>query len=358
MVASAAMAKRKRSAPTDEPFVVREAAPRDLDQLVALAAHLDSVNLPNDEKALEGNIARSRASFSGKTKDPFRREYMFVLEGVDSGRIAGTCMLFAQHGHPDAPHVFFDVIPDERYSLTLDRHFRHICLRLGFNYKGPTETGGLVLDPRLRGLGLGKQLSYVRFLFIAMYRPRFRKSIIAELMPPLTDDGRSLLWESLGRKFTGLDYQEADKLSRQNKEFITSLFPQSPILASLLPDDVQAIIGEVGEETKGVRSMLESIGFEYSERIDPFDGGPHFEALTDEITLVRDSRSSQLVAEALDDREAGAEALVGVGAATGPTKFRAMRSRARHSGDRIMLPKATTSQLKLRPGDRIWSVPY
>jgi hypothetical protein len=108
---------------------------------------------------------------------------------------------------------------------------------------------------------------------MAMYRGLFRDSVIAELMPPLLSDGRSRLWEHLGRRFTGLSYQEADKLSHDNKEFIISLFPQD-IQASLLPDDVQELIGEVGEDTKGVKRMLENVGFEYSHRIDPFDGGP------------------------------------------------------------------------------------
>ena len=33
--------------------------------------------------------------------------------------------------------------------------------------------------------------------------------------------------------------------------------------------------------------MLSRIGFRYAERVDPFDGGPHFIAPTDEITLIR-----------------------------------------------------------------------
>ena len=105
-------------------------------------------------------------------------------------------------------------------------------------------------------------------------------------MPPLEPDGTSLLWESLGRRFTGLSYQEADRLSNQNKEFIRALFPQDPLYVTLLPPHVQQLVGQVGPETKGVEKMLREIGFEYAQRIDPFDGGPHFHAATDEITLV------------------------------------------------------------------------
>ena len=60
-------------------------------------------------------------------------------------------MIFAQHGSRRAPHVFFDVLEEERYSETLDRHFAHRVLRIGYNYKGLTEVGGLVVRPELRG---------------------------------------------------------------------------------------------------------------------------------------------------------------------------------------------------------------
>ena len=116
-------------------------------------------------------------------------------------------------------------------------------------------------------------------------------------MPPLEPDGTSLLWEALGRKFTGLSYQEADRLSQDNKEFIRALFPQDPIYASLLPRRVQELIGQVGPDTKGVEKMLREVGFSYADRIDPFDGGPHFHARTDEISLVRQARTARVVAE-------------------------------------------------------------
>ena len=95
-------------------------------------------------------------------------------------------------------------------------------------------------------------------------------------MPPLEADGTSLLWESVGRRFTGLSYQEADRLSQDNKEFIRALFPQDPLYASLLPPHVQELIGKVGPDTRGVEKMLREVGFTYAHRIDPFDGGPAF----------------------------------------------------------------------------------
>src|SRR5690349_7175406 len=278
-------------------FILREVFPDDLDGLHAVASHLDSVNLPDDRAVLERLIDHSRKSFNGQL-DVFKREYMFVLVDNDQKRIIGTSMIHAPHGTRRAPHIFFDVMTDERYSETLDKHFIHKVLRIGYNYNGPTEIGGLVLHPayRRKTEALGKWLSYVRFLYIGLHRASFRDEVLSELLPPLESDGTSQLWEALGRHFTGISYQEADHVSQSNKEFIRALFPADSIYISLLPFSVQKLIGEVGPETKGVEKMLRRIGFEYAERIDPFDGGPHFIAKTNDITLVKTTRTAKVVA--------------------------------------------------------------
>ena len=278
-------------------FLLREIEPADLPGLLAVAAHLNTVNLPNDGVVLEELIALSRRSFAGQI-DVFKRQYLFGLFRRDAGEevLIGTSMIHAQHGTRRAPHIFFDVLTDERYSESLDRHFIHKVLRIGSNYNGPTEIGGLVLMPEYRHheAGLGRQLSYARFLYLALHRGSFRDEVISELLPPLEADGTSLLWEALGRHFTGMSYQEADRISQTNKEFIRTLFPSEPLYVCLLPEAVQALVGQVGPATRGVERMLRRIGFDYAERIDPFDGGPHFIARTDDISLVKATRRAQV----------------------------------------------------------------
>src|SRR5262245_15443544 len=269
-------------------FRIRQSYREDVDQVLAVAEHLDTVNLPADRPHIEGILDRSEKSFS-EAVPVFDREYLFVLEDIKTGRIIGTSMIYAQHGTKRAPHIYFRVERDERYSYTLDKYFVHRTLRIGYNYDGPTEIGGLILLPEYRKHpeSPGKALSYVRFLFMRIHRTGFRDQVLSELLPPLETDGTSKLWEALGRRFTGLTYQEADLLSKDNKEFIHALFPDDPIHTELLPDEVQAIIGQVGPDTKAVEAMLRRIGFEYAGQIDPFDGGPHFVAKTDDITVVR-----------------------------------------------------------------------
>jgi arginine N-succinyltransferase len=277
-------------------FRIRQSYREDVGQILAVAEHLDTVNLPADRGHLERILELSEKSFT-EAVPPAEREYLFVLEDLAKKKVIGTSMIHAQHGTRRAPHIFFRVENDERYSYTLDRYFVHRTLRIGYNYDGPTEIGGLILLPEYRGNpeSLGKLLSYVRFVFIRMHRPVFRADILSELLPPLEADGTSKLWEALGRNFTGLTYQEADLLSKDNKEFIHALFPDDPIHTELLPADVRAIIGQVGPETRGVEKILRRIGFDYAGQIDPFDGGPHFTARTDDITLVRDAKQVRLV---------------------------------------------------------------
>ena len=335
-------------------FRIRQSYREDVDQVLAVAEHLDTVNLPADRKIIETILDRSERSFS--TELPAHdREFVFVLEDTAAKRIIGTSMIYAQHGTKRAPHIFFRVESDERYSLTLDRYFVHQTLRIGYNYHGPTEIGGLILLPEYRRnpAGLGKMLSYVRFLFMRMHRSLFRDHVLSELLPPLEADGTSKLWEALGRRFTGLSYQEADRLSKDNKEFIQALFPDDPIHTELLPDDVRSVIGQVGEDTRAVEKMLRRIGFDYAEQIDPFDGGPHFVAKTDDITIVRDAREVEVRAEG-----GGTErkwAIAAVETAGQRPEFRAVGARVTPlDGGAVGMSEQARRALGISDGQKVW----
>ena len=336
-------------------FRIRQSYRKDVDQVLAVAEHLDTVNLPADRKSIEGLLDRSERSFTGELA-VVEREFLFVLEDLAQQRIIGTSMIYAQHGTKRAPHIFFRVENDERYSVTLDRYLVHQTLRIGYNYNGPTEIGGLILLPEYRGNkdALGKALSYVRFLFMRMHRELFRDQVLSELLPPLEPDGASKLWEALGRHFTGLTYQEADRLSKDNKEFINALFPDDPIHTELLPEDVQAIIGQVGPETKAVESMLRRIGFDYADQIDPFDGGPHFVANTDDITLVKQAREIAVttVEHADGERPWAVLATETAGAKPG---FRAIGARViPMAHDAIGITDDARRRLAVEDGQRVW----
>lgn len=341
-------------------LLLREAQHRDLPELTRLAARLDSVNLPHDERALAAIVAHSERSFAEELRDPLARSYVFVLEDPRRGRVLGTSMLIAQHGTRESPCTFFDVTQREHYSSTLDKHFRHQVLSIGYHFDGPTEIGGLVVHPEHRGgeAHPGKQLSYVRFLFMAAFPRRFREEVLAELMPPLSRDGRSAFWEACGERFTGLDYHEADRLSRRNKEFIQQLFPPGGIYATLLPPRVQRQLGAVGPQTVAARAMLVRLGFRYAQRIDPFDGGPHYVARRAEITLTGAYRRLRIASADLRRLGGAEDLLVGLARPGDTPRFRAVRTPARLDGEAVLLPPRARALLGVETGERVHAIPF
>ena len=334
-------------------FVIRQPTEADVPGVLEVARHLDSVNLPARKDHVLEFVDHAIRSFSGQLP-PNEREFLFVLEDRDNGRVIGTSMIHAQHGTKRAPHVYFQVLKEDRYSQTLDRFFRHECLRIGYDYDGPTEIGGLILLPSYRGNSsrLGTLLSYMRFLYIAMHRSWFRDQVISELLPPLNPDGTSKLWEHLGKRFTGLTYQEADLLSKDNKEFIRALFPHGLIYTSLFPETVRNMIGQVGNETRGVEKSLKRIGFRFANQLDPFDGGPHYTAATDSITLVRDSMPYTLKVISSAD-ESRPWAIV----ASESPNFRAIGARVIPMEGQILGVTETVRQtLGTDDGGQVWAV--
>ncbi len=306
-------------------ILMREVKPADLERLYKLAERLNTLNLPADRERLERIIQKSNDSFGGRYASLKDREYVFVMFDPRVDRLIGSCLIIAQHGTFARPSVYFQVRPQQMYSSTIERHFIHQTLQLTFDYDGPTEIGGLILDPEYRGheLKLGKLLSFVRFLYIGMHREWFRDEIVAELLPPLTEDGGSELWDYLGHHFTGLDYMTADRMSRENIEFIRALFPVTPLYTSLLPHRVSALIGEVGPKTKPVEKMLRDIGFAYNDHIDPFDGGPAFTVATGKCEPVTRTRREFFVGELAPDAPAHGRALIGYEYDDPEVRFRA-----------------------------------
>jgi arginine N-succinyltransferase len=335
-------------------YEIRAALRADQDEILRLAEHLDSVNLPFDADEVAEILDASERSFSGEIQDPRERQYVFVLRDRERSLAVGTSMIIAQLGSRDAPYIFFDVRKEERYSNTLDRHFIHQVLAIGYSYFGPTEIGGLVVHPDHRKAPerLGMLISYVRFLFIAAHRELFQNRVLAELMPPLQPDGTSHLWEAVGRHFTGLSYREADRLSKKNKEFIRGLFPTGDIYVSLLAPEARAVIGEVGPQTKGVAKMLTRIGFRYWDRVDPFDGGPHFIAPTDEVELVVRTHRTRVLRG--DPDPALARRCLVARSVPGPPYFHAVSALTLLSPDRpeeIVVERAALDRLDIQDGE-------
>ena len=293
-------------------FIIRPVAREDLNQMTDLAKQFNLLNLPGDRKILNEKINRSEASFAGDlTKE--KSEYIFVIEDTEENMVVGSSLILAKHGNEEVPHCYFKILKRDHFSQDLGIGFIHQVLRFQLDTDGPTEIGGLLVDKayRRRPERLGKQISLSRFVFMGLHPEKFESRVLCELTPPLTEEGRSEFWEALGRRFTGLPYQEADMLSQTNKEFIESLFPEEDIYLSLLDSKARLVLGRVGEATKPAQHLLESIGFSYLDEVDPFDGGPHYGSATKEILPIKLGKKLR-VAE-MADASLKTQGLVGVG---------------------------------------------
>jgi arginine N-succinyltransferase len=337
-------------------LILRPVASEDLADLGALAAQLDSMNLPNDPEFLAGRVELSLRSFAGAVP-PEQAVYVFALEDQQAGRVIGTSLIVAKHGRPGVPYYWLEVSTEERRSTEVGRRFVHTKLRLRSSEDGPTEVGGLILDPawRQHPLRCGKALSIVRFAWISAHPTRFEPQLIAEMLSPFVAPGRNLLWDAFGARFTGLSYREADRLSARTKQFIADLFPRDPVYATLFPEEVQKSIGQPNETARAAVRILEKIGFHPLNQVDPFDGGPYFGAARDAIVSVRERRELVLPCQVPADAEAEGEVLALL-SAEGRLGFRATVVALDREGAPVV-SRACREALGVAGGERVSITP-
>lgn len=339
-------------------ILLREIQERDIDAIERLAQVPGMFNLQADRDALREKVKLSTRSLSQGAM--FRREskFIFVAEDVSTGQIVGTSMIASQHGTEEAPHFYFEVGSEQKISTTINTGFIHGTLKLKYDTDGPSEIGALVIDPTLRNRPdrAGRQISFVRFLYLALHREQFKKKIIAELLPPLNKKGQSPLWEAIGRRFTNMDYWEADALCSKSKEFIVSLFPSGKIYTTFLSAEARNAIGKVGKDTEAVLHMLRKIGFEYKNHVDPFDGGPHLWADVEKIAPVKKLILSEW-GSSNGSFQAGDLGLVTSIEPAQPGTFRAIAARVDESR-LLQAEPELISALGLKAGQKIAFMPY
>ncbi len=359
-------------------FIIRQAKPADLSTLLKLAQMVHFINLPADKEVISAKIAQSQQSFTraagGKPRESrtnrqaaengaiglgaaVRRadQFMFVLEDTETGVCLGTSQIMAHMGGPGNPNFSLKLTRKQFFSHSLQTGTSHMVARLFPDESGPTEIGGLILQPASRGHKLGRFLSLVRFHFIALHRALFADRVIAEMMGPITLDGVSPLWEALGRRFIPLSYTEADKHCQRSREFISALLPKEDIYLSLLPPEARDAVGKCHEETIPARRMLENLGFECKDLVDCFDGGPQLEAPTDNISLVKATRRAPL-GEPLADGRAEKRGFISHLDSDGEFRSVDVEYGTDNKG-RVRVPRATLQQMGWQPGLNVGVTP-
>lgn len=336
-------------------FVVRPVHKKDLNDLLDLAKEFVLLNLPPNKYKLEDMISLSEKSFLQEI-EKYEREYIFVVEDVLKDRVVATAKIITKNGTPEDPNIFYKVLKKEKFSKSLGIGFIHQTLQYSEDSDGPTELGGLVVSRDYRGHPnkIGKLVSLSRFLYVAINRKDFRDELHTELAPPLDSEGRSDFWEALGRRFTGLPYDEADRLSHLDKEFITSLFPENEIYTALLDPKARMSIGQVGVNTKPALKLMESFGFKYKNEIDPFDGGPYMGVKTDEAKPIQ---SLKVYKVSFKDKISSDQDIVLLGG-WGESGFRALSYRPEIQDETLYITQEVNSSVNFVEGQKVFVVPF
>lgn len=333
---------------------MRSARLTDVDDLFDLARQFTLLNLPANKKVLSTLILNSMASFS-REKTREESVYVFVNEDLEREKVIACSLIHGRCGTSLSPNYSYKVEKRDLFSKDLAIGFIHQVLKLKEDSSGPSEIGGLMVDRGYRGRPekIGRQISFVRFCFIGAFPDLFTEQLHVEFAPPLTEEGRSEFWEALGRRFTGLPYQEADVLSQQNKEFIKSLFPKEDIYLTLLDSRARMVLGRVAEETRPAQAMLEEIGFEYIHEVDPFDGGPHYRARTQSLAPIQNGMWLE-VAESLQ----GEFDTTGIAGLMRDSEFLALRGYfKRTESGQIALSSKDQDVLGVEPGEKVFFIP-
>ncbi|MBC7574761.1 MAG: arginine N-succinyltransferase [Herminiimonas sp.] len=270
--------------------LVRAITEQDLDGLMLLALQTGGgmTTLKPDRALLSERVAIACASFA-ETIAPARRDYLFVMDDITSGRLVGVCAIKSAVGL-DEPFYNYRLGTLVHSSRELDVFSKMETLYLSNDLTGSAELCSLFLHPDYRIGSNGKLLSKSRFLFMAQFPHLFPERLIAEMRGFQREDGTSPFWDSLGAHFFKMDFDRADALSSPGKKaFIAELMPRHPLYVDYLTASARDVIGMVHVATAPARHLLEQEGLHYEGYVDIFDAGPVLQGRTSELRALRES---------------------------------------------------------------------
>ncbi len=278
-------------------LIIRPCRASDLDDLMHISHVVGKgmTSMPANEKAWMEKIAASTQAFSRSRSESPSSTYFMVLEDSKTGHIAGTTAIYTGVGLSKPFYSYkISTLVSSSSDLSMIRQTR--VLSMVNDYTGATEIGSLYLLPEYRKPGIGQFLSRSRFLAMADFPELFGNQIIAELRGWQDEEGRSPLWENLGKPFFGIEFQDAvNTAALKGSQFISDMMPKYPIYIDLLPEEARNVIGKPHNSSAPALHMLKKEGFQFTGYVDLFDGGPSVQAEIDQIKSVKESVAGKVV---------------------------------------------------------------
>jgi len=272
-------------------LILRPIVKSDTEAFIDLAfkAGIGLTSLPKNRQILTQRISQSIESFSKEIQQPGNERYLFVLEDLKTNTIGGVCGIIAKE-NSKIPQYYYRIeqFTPKQVHPSVPVHPIPI-LRTIHYYDAPSEICSLFLLPEFRHDHYGRLLSLGRFLFIGDNLHRFDPCLYAKMCGYFNEDKVSLFWEGIGRHFFDIDFDSLVHLTDEEEIDIGSILPTYPIYISLLPKQVQECIGKIHQETRPAINMLMQEGFQISDEMHVFDGGPILEIETKEVRSIKES---------------------------------------------------------------------
>lgn len=273
-------------------MIIRPVTRDDKDAVLKIAkvAGIGMTSLPPNMDVLEAKVERAAQSFEQSLTNENDALYFFVMEDNDTKEIVGTCGIEGHIGLK-RPMYSYKLTTVTQYSDSLDIFSRNEMLQMVNDYTGVSELVSLFLVPEYRRDRLGRFLSRIRFMFMALFPDHFDDRIIAEIRGWHDGNGNAPFYDSLAKHFFQMEFTEADLMcATKGNRFISELMPTYPIYVSLLSKEARDVIGRPYSSSEAAKAMLEREGFSYNGYVDIFDGGPTLEAKTADIRAVKQTK--------------------------------------------------------------------
>lgn len=276
-------------------YVVRPVEEKDFEDVTKLAqdASVGITSLPRNPNLIKIKILTSIDNFGSDIKFPTSEFYLFVLEEIKTRKCIGVSGILSKTGVNDPLFLY------KMEGIATNRSLPQMVdpleiLRPVKEVNSPTEICALFLHKEHRKEGLGKLLSFSRFMFIADHPNRFDTNVFANMQGVIQAKDICPFWDALGRKFCNITFLTLMNMIHHNRGFIGALIPPLPIYIALLPDEVQKLIGQTHPSTTPALNLLLREGFAFTQKIDPFDGGPIVSAPTQEIHAIKVSQTIKI----------------------------------------------------------------
>jgi len=263
--------------------IFRLATPDDIEAISELTVLAGSgmTTVPRTASEVALYVVQTQRYLQGDTS---ANRLLFVLE--HDKNIIGISGIIPKLGL-ERPFYSFKRSRHTRRSSQPNLSITYETLQLTNDFDGYTELATILLSPAVRGLGLGRLLSLGRLAFIASHPKLFEPHLMADIRGWSDSHDVSPFWQGLTSKFIDIPFDEADRQSTSNGDFIVNILPSIPILLNLLPNEVSQCTGRPHDKSAAAYNMLCSIGFVATDLCDVFDGGPAIQCPTNETLISR-----------------------------------------------------------------------